>query len=118
MDVISVLKEDHREVEALFGRMEAASARAVKTKRQLFDQINSALSAHAAAEQEILYPRMRELRPLRQQSFDANEEHRLVKQLLTELSGLEVGNEGWNAKVKVLIDMVRHHVEEEEQQYF
>lgn len=116
--VISILKEDHREVDELFERMEAASDRALKMKQKLFAQINEALSAHAAAEEQILYPRMRELRPLRHNSFEAVEEHRLVKQMLAEIGRLEVGDEQWNAKVKVLIDLVRHHVKEEEGEYF
>lgn len=118
MDIITILKEDHREVEGLFGRIEAASDRALRMKEKLFEQAKDALTLHAAAEEEILYPRMRELAPLRQASFEAVEEHRLVKQLLTEISELETGNEVWGAKVKVLIDMVRHHVREEEGNFF
>jgi hypothetical protein len=118
MDMISVLKEDHQAVETLFGRIEAASARAIKTKEKTFLQIKEALTVHSAVEEEYLYPRMREIDSLRQQAFEANEEHSLVKQLLSELGEEEVGSEVWNAKVKVLIDLVRHHVREEESQYF
>ena len=118
MDIISLLKEDHREVDALFGRIESASERAVKMKQKLFDQIKAALTVHAAVEEKLLYPRMKELRPLRQGAFDSIEEHRLVKQLLAELSEQNASSEVWNAKIKVLIDMVRHHVQEEETEYF
>jgi len=118
MDIISLLKEDHREVEALFGRIESASERAVKMKQKLFEQIKAALTEHAAAEEKILYPRMRELRPLLLSSFEGVEEHRLVKQLLAELTELDASNEVWNAKMKVLIDLVRLHVQEEETEYF
>ncbi len=118
MDMISILKADHREVEALFDRVEAASDRAVKLKQKLFDKIKTALTVHAAAEEKILYPCMRELRLLHLSSFVAGEEHRLVKQLLAEISELGVGDELWDAKVKVLMEMVRHHVQQEETEYF
>jgi hemerythrin superfamily protein len=118
MDVIGLLKKDHREVNEFFGQIEAASDRALKLKEKLFLKIQEALTVHTAAEEKILYPRMRELRDLRQNAFEAKEEHDLVKQLLEEISGLQVGDETWNAKVKVLIDLVRHHVREEETDYF
>lgn len=114
MDITTLLKKDHRTVDELFERVEAASERALKLKQKLFQQIKSELTVHAAAEEAILYPRMRELDPLRQSAFEAGEEHRLVKQLLEELSSPQESHELWDAKMKVLIDLVRHHVEEEE----
>lgn len=137
MDVIAVLKEDHKKVEALFKQLEEASDRAKKTKRRLFQQISTELSLHAAAEEAILYPRLQEMPDLRHCAFEAVEEHRLVKQLIAEIAALldsggqPMGQDGggqgevsdgmgpqWDAKVKVLIDMVRHHVREEEGEIF
>jgi hypothetical protein len=45
---------------------------------------------------------------------EAHEEHRLVKLLVAEISEMEAGDEQFDAKMKVLKDMVEHHVEEEE----
>ncbi len=118
MDIISLLKEDHREVDALFGRLEAASERALKTKQKLFEQIKEALTVHAEAEEQIVYPRMRELAEARHLSFESLEEHRLVKQELAEIGEIAAGSDEWDAKVKVLIDLVRHHVKEEEGEAF
>lgn len=137
MDVIAVLKEDHKKVEALFKQLEDASERAKKTKRRLFQQISAELSLHAAAEEAILYPRLQEMPDLRHCAFEAGEEHRLVKQLIAEIAAL-LDSDGpsqsrqddredeisdgmgpqWDAKVKVLIDLVRHHVREEEDEIF
>lgn len=118
MNLITLLKEDHKEVEDLFKRIEATSPRAMKTRQKLFLQIKAALTVHSAAEEELLYPRMKEMRELRHDAFLANEEHRLVKQLLDELGSLDAGEEQWDAKMSVLMDMVRHHVREEEGEYF
>lgn len=135
MDVIAVLKEDHKKVEALFKQLEDTSERAKKTKRRLFQQIGAELSLHAAAEEAVLYPRLKDLDvpELKRCAFEAYEEHRLVKQLIAEIAALLDSGEKsdgepsevsdgmgpeWDAKVKVLIDMVRHHVREEEGEIF
>lgn len=114
MDIITVLKEDHRNVEDLFQQIESASDRAVKTKEKLFAQLATELSLHAAAEEQILYPRVEALRETRGVALKAGEEHRLIEQLLRELTGLECGGAQWVAKLKVLKDMVERHVREEE----
>lgn len=118
MDVISVLKLDHRKVKELFKQIEGASPRAVKTKERCFLQIKTELSLHAHAEEEILYPRVKDISSIRHNGFEADEEHALVKQLLSEIDGLEAGSEHWGAKCKVLKDLVEHHVEEEEGEIF
>lgn len=119
MDVTTILKSDHRKVDELFSQIEAASERAMKTRLKIFLKVKKELTVHAAAEEQILYPRMQESRTLRHYAFEAYEEHRLVKQLLAEISALDLdGNAGsgdaWNAKVKVLMELVKHHVREEE----
>ena len=121
MDVTTVLKTDHRKVDALFEQIESASERAGKTKRKLFQQIKQELTVHAEAEEKLVYPRLEEGRESRHIALESYEEHRLVKQLLAEIDALSGDSEdagGWDAKVKVLIDMVRHHVKEEEGEMF
>lgn len=118
MDVIGILKQDHEEVEALFTRIEGASARAMKTKQTVFHSIKAALSMHADAEEQIVYPRMQKIPELRKNALKAYVEHHIVKLLLAELSSDEDGSEAWDAKITVLIDLVRSHVEEEEKQDF
>ena len=81
-------------------------------------EIKKELTIHMMAEEKILYPRMLDIPELRKAAFEANEEHRLVKQLLDETSELVCGSEQWNAKLKVIKDLVRHHVQEEEGEIF
>lgn len=118
MDIVTVLKADHRKVDELFSQLKGASGRALKTKERLFLEVKQALTLHMLAEETILYPRMQDMPDLRKASFEAGEEHRLVKQLLSEVSQLECGSEPWNAKVKVVMDLVTHHVREEEGEVF
>jgi hypothetical protein len=51
-------------------------------------------------------------------ALESIEEHHIVKWVLSELSGLDPANERFEPKVTVLIEAVRHHVEEEETEFF
>lgn len=123
MNVIELLKKDHQAVAGLFESFEAAKESEANTEKQeIVGRIIEELSAHATAEEEIFYPAVAESaeEEKEEQAADgvkeANEEHALVKQLLSQLEELDADDEQFDAKVKVLKDLVEHHVEEEEGQ--
>jgi hemerythrin superfamily protein len=119
MDAIALLKQDHRTVEDLFKRFEKAGDRAYKTKRRLVDEIITELSIHAAVEEQVFYPATREARrETEDMVLESLEEHHLVKLALLELEQMDPEDERFKAKVTVLIENVRHHVEEEEGELF
>lgn len=119
MDAITMLKDDHHEVEKLFKRFEKAGDRAFKEKRDIVDRIIEALSVHAAIEEQLFYPVTRETVPdTGDVVLEGIEEHQIVKWLLHDLERMDPHDERFDAKVTVLIENVRHHVEEEEQDYF
>ena len=51
-------------------------------------------------------------------ALESLEEHHIVKWVLSELDGMDPAEERFDAKVTVLIENVRHHVEEEEHEFF
>jgi hemerythrin superfamily protein len=119
MDAITLLKDDHRTVEQLFKRFESAGERAYKTKRKLVDQIIKELSIHAAIEEQVFYPATRErVEAAEDEVLESLEEHHIVKWTLSELEDMPAEDERFDAKVTVLIESVRHHVKEEEQDLF
>ena len=119
MDAITLLKDDHKTVEKLFKSFEKAGDRAYKTKRDLVDDMIKELSIHAAIEEQVFYPEIRRLVPDEQDDIlESLEEHHIVKWVLSELEGLDPEHERFEAKVTVLIEQVRHHVEEEESDMF
>ncbi|MEU4541603.1 hemerythrin domain-containing protein [Streptosporangium sp. NPDC023825] len=119
MDAIVLLKDDHKTVEKLFKEFESAGERAYKKKRELVDQIIEELTAHAHIEEQIFYPAARESVPdTSDHILESVEEHHVVVWMLSELSKLDPKDERFDAKVTVLIENVRHHVEEEEQEWF
>lgn len=118
-DAITLLKSDHKTVDALFKQFEAAGDRAYAAKRKLVDKMIKELAVHAAIEEMVFYPATKELSPdVEDHVLESLEEHHVVKWILSELDGMDPKHERFDAKVAVLIESVRHHVEEEETEYF
>jgi hemerythrin superfamily protein len=118
-DAIVLLKNDHKTVEKLFKQFEKLGDGAHKTKRDVVDKIIEELSIHAAIEEQHFYPTIREKAPdIGDDVLEGLEEHHVVKWTLSELKGMSPQAERFDAKVTVLIEMVRHHVEEEEGEMF
>lgn len=121
MDAITMLKKDHRTVEELFKRFEKLGDRARKGKQEVVERIIKELSVHAAVEEAVLYPSIRAAvddKALDELVLESLEEHHVVKWTLSELETMTPDHERFDAKVSVLMDSVRHHVEEEEKELF
>jgi hemerythrin superfamily protein len=119
MDAITLLRNDHKTVEALFKRFEKAGNNAFAQKREIVDRIVEELSVHAAIEEQVFYPVARRMVPSSEDvALESLEEHHIVKWLLAELAELDPTHERFDAKVSVLMENVRHHVKEEESDFF
>lgn len=119
MDAITLLKDDHANVEKLFKAYEKLGDRALKSKEKTVSGIIKALSVHAAIEEQVFYPAVREeVKGTVGDVLEAIEEHHIVKWVLSELEHLSPSEESYDAKVTVLIENVRHHVKEEEKELF
>lgn len=119
MDAITLLTHDHRDVEKLFKRFAKTGDRAHKTRRDLVDRMIRELAIHAAIEEQIFYPRLRdEGRRIEDEVLEGLEEHHLIKEVLADLDGMSPEAERFEARVTVLMEQVRHHVEEEEGEMF
>lgn len=119
MDAIVLLKDDHKTVEKLFRQYEKAPDDAYEQKQQLVSQIVAELSVHAHIEEQIFYPEAREQAPETEHHvLESLEEHHIVKWVLSELDGMDPRDKRYDAKVSVMMENVRHHVEEEETEWF
>jgi hemerythrin superfamily protein len=119
MDAITLLKNDHKTVEALFKRFEKAGDHAFAEKRAVVDEIIEELAVHAAIEEQLFYPVTRATVPETEDiALESLEEHHIVKWVLSELDSMDPEHERFDAKVSVLMENVRHHVKEEEEEYF
>ncbi|MFF3752447.1 hemerythrin domain-containing protein [Streptomyces sp. NPDC002018] len=119
MDAIVLLKDDHKTVEKLFKEFEKAGENAHKTKRRIADKVIEELTVHTWIEEEVFYPAARKAVPqTTDHVLESVEEHHVVLWMLSELAGLDPADERFDAKMTVLMENVRHHVEEEEQEWF
>lgn len=118
MDAFKLLKTDHEKVAGILEKIEGTTERALKTREELFTQLKSELDVHAAIEESIFYPVLEKADESRDITLEAFEEHRLVKQLLSELEAEAKDDETWTAKFSVLKEQIEHHVEEEEGEMF
>ncbi|HEX5035479.1 MAG TPA: hemerythrin domain-containing protein [bacterium] len=120
MNPFSMLKEDHRKVKQLFKEYEDAGDRAFRKKGQIAQKAIHELEVHAQVEEELFYPKVKqnvdkEARHLVNEAF---EEHHVVKVLIAELKKLKPEDESFDAKFKVLMENVKHHIKEEENELF
>ena len=109
-DAISLLKNDHREVEELFAKFEKAGA---GSKQKIAEQICNELKIHSMVEEEIFYPAL-EGKIEEDLLQEAYVEHDGAKVLINDIMAGGPGDEFYDAKVKVLQEEIEHHVEEEE----
>jgi hemerythrin superfamily protein len=120
VNALTLLKQDHGNVETLFKRFEATGPDDVDEKRRIVDLIIEQLSVHATIEEQFFYPAVRESGSdeAARLTLEGLEEHHVAKTTLNELEKMQPTDERFDAKVTVLIESVRHHVEEEENDLF
>jgi hemerythrin superfamily protein len=112
-DAISLLKNDHRQVETWFEQFE--KARSDDRKRDLATNICNALRVHAAIEEEIFYPAFYDATREEDLHHEAIIEHDGAKKLIAEIESSGPDDDFYDARVSVLSEMIKHHVKEEEQ---
>jgi hemerythrin superfamily protein len=117
-DAIVLLKEDHQEVRKLFRAFQKPDQTPAQ-KQKTVDSILELLTVHTYIENEVMYPRVRELLPdLEDDVLESYEEHHVADVLCLELAAMDATDERFEAKTTVLIENVQHHMDEEEQDWF
>ncbi|KFE67813.1 hemerythrin domain-containing protein [Hyalangium minutum] len=117
MDALDLLKEQHDEVNTLFKKFEKLEEGSTAELRELFVMIADRLSAHATIEEQFFYPSIKTDKT-EDLIREAVEEHLGVKRIIADLLEMEPSDEQFAAKMKVLMENVEHHVEEEEDEMF
>lgn len=113
--ILQDLHDDHNEVAALLERITDSDS--ASERSALFREMSTKLLAHAHAEQEILYARMEgsASEESRRFAIEGKSEHTLVEQQVEKIRGMrDPMSDAWAAELKVLEDLIEHHVDEEE----
>src|ERR1041385_5557986 len=113
MNALELLKTDHKTVKELFEKAEGVEN--AKQQKKLFEQIKEELETHTHIEETVFYPAVEKIDELKDMVLESLEEHKQVKTLLREMENLTEDSEKFEPKLKVLMENVEHHAEEEEE---
>lgn len=115
MKATDFLEHQHREVEKLFEQIESAEGKG-REQRTLFNELAEKIENHAKIEEKIFYPEGREVDE--DITLEAYEEHALVRTMVQKIKKTRTTDETFKARVSLLKELIEHHVEEEEEEYF
>jgi hemerythrin superfamily protein len=115
MKATDLLKKQHKIVGDLFEQIK--KTKEAKKKKALFEELASSLAAHDTIEREIFYPAVEKNMGITDLLGEALVEHGVVEFSLY-LADEALGKDDFDFKVKVLSEIVEHHVEEEEKEFF
>ena len=118
MNAITLLESEHDTMRKLLNELETTTERGIKTRQELFATIKGELTLHEVIEEEIFYPELKSHPKAKDIVLEGYQEHHVVDLLMSELEELDVSDETWGAKAKVMKENVEHHMEEEEGDMF
>lgn len=118
MNAIEFLIRDHRVQEDLLCQLEASRPENNGEREEIFKRFREELIKHINLEEEIFYPRLKKITALQSKVLEALEEHNICMRLLQELDLQEADEKIWSAKISVLKELTRHHIQEEEEELF
>jgi hemerythrin superfamily protein len=115
-ELFNTLKQDHKEVKSIFTQLKDSSQ--PSKRKELLEKLHEEIMPHMASEEKVLYPALKKSAEIREDALEALEEHHAAQLILKELIKMSPDDERFKAKVTVLMEMVDHHVEEEEDVIF
>ncbi|WP_110972686.1 hemerythrin domain-containing protein [Pseudomonas huaxiensis] len=121
MNAIDLLEGDHQRVKALLTELSESTERGVKKRTELLAKLEREITLHTQLEEEILYPAFKSEGGKEQDVmyYEAKEEHRTVDSLvLPDLKQTDPGTLEFSGRVKVVKELLEHHIEEEEKEMF
>lgn len=118
---LALLKQEHVEVQDyLMKLLQMGDETAVDPRgnEELFEKMKMALMRHMKAEENVFYPALLEFDEARDAVLEAIEEHHVSDLVLKELEQLDPTSDNCEAKLKVFIELINHHIKEEESVIF
>lgn len=114
MDIINMILEDHKPLKHLI-KILKNDDKELNERKTAYEEFAILLMTHAKPEEQSLYTEMKKNEELRAEAFEGDVEHGIADQLLEEIKRT-TDDDMWSARVKVLAELVEHHIEEEEEE--
>lgn len=112
--VVTLIKEDHKKLEAVFKKLEKAEPADFPG---LLQQVEELLVPHSKAEEQVVYPAIKSAAPDEGSEVDDGiAEHHHVEKNLKEMLSMDPEAPGLDGRIAAMIGEVRHHIEEEEEE--
>jgi hypothetical protein len=118
MEIYDVILEDHAKARRMLHELSEVEENECERRVALFSDLKSELTIHQHVEEAVLYDHLKETAESRPDALEAINEHHIVDTLLEELDDMTKDNDRWTAKLGVLRELVEHHMEEEEGEFF
>ncbi|AJO78692.1 MULTISPECIES: hemerythrin domain-containing protein [Pseudomonas] len=121
MNAIDLLISDHERVKTLLTQLSESTERGIKKRTELLNKLEIEVTVHTQLEEQILYPAFKKAGGKEQQVmyYEAKEEHRTVDSLvLPDLKNTDPSTPEFAGRVKVVKELLEHHIEEEEREMF
>lgn len=121
MNAIDLLKADHEKVKGILSQLSESTDRALKKRVELIEKLELEITIHTQLEEQILYPAFKDAGGKEQAEmyYEAKEEHRTVDSLvLPDLKATDPSTPEFAGRVKVVKELLEHHIEEEETEMF
>jgi hemerythrin superfamily protein len=109
MRVTDLIVQDHKQVHDLFLELERTAG--AGARRELLDQLVEELSVHAQAEEEVVYPALRDVS---RRIDDAHDAHEHIRALIAEVQDVDASSAEFSTSVRDLRQSVLNHAAEEE----
>ncbi|GLR80740.1 hemerythrin domain-containing protein (plasmid) [Azospirillum oryzae] len=113
-DIFARIKTDHDTIRSLLEKTEKANG----SGRAVFDELQRELWAHSKVEEGVFYASLKKAKEAKSETVEGLNEHHLINGLLDELNAMKTTDSGWKEKLQVLGELVRHHLDEEEEELF
>lgn len=121
MDIFQTLKKDHQTVLEILDKLKSSSDRAGKTRQKQLEHLKQELLPHMSAEENYFYQMLLDNtsdQKQRKKIFEGIEEHKAARSVLSDCESLSFTDEKWQPDIKVLHELIKHHIEEEESEIF
>ena len=118
MDIYDVILADHEKARDMIAELDRTKDDEGERRADLFSAFKIELMMHQHVEESVFYNTLKEIEETRPDALEAINEHHVVDGLLEELDDMQKEGDEWKAKFGVLRELVEHHMDEEEDEFF